>query len=209
MADQDISRAKEWYQLNFDRAGLCSRLNDTFISVEFKDSILYPAMVAGYLNNTGQIKLAVFREEIDTETALFKIQQTVSVMGKQNQVKCHMVGEPLYPLPGLVAYTTIFMFHMAPRFSQTMSRALIESGILGELTQIMIWQRSQLPKKPWESGEKGVFKPAGLKEESKIFVIFLILAGGLGFGGVCFVGEIMLKGDWFWWKSSKTWEYLD
>ncbi|OXA54441.1 hypothetical protein Fcan01_11626 [Folsomia candida] len=184
MSDHNLSEAMRWYVENFRKYGIMDKLKDTFVSVKF-DKTIYEAVV----NMSG--KLAIFREEIEIEAARPKIRQQIWRLKKE--VKCYMSGDPLYPRTGMVAYTSIFLFHMATAFHEAMTY-VVEAGILNELMKITIWQNSKLPKMPWERelNSKNVFKPAGLTYDSKMPVIFLLYVFGVIFAGFVLLVEVVV-----------------
>lgn len=185
MLDYDLSEARKWYEENFRRNDIMDKLNDAFVNVKF-DNTIYELVV----NMSG--KLSIFREEIEIEIALPKIREQVWKFKKP--VKCNMAGEPLYPLTGMVTYSSIFIFHMSRAFQKAMTH-MVEAGLLNELTKISIWQNSKLPKMPWERelNNKNFFKPAGLTGDSKIPVIFLLFVFGLSFAVFTILGELIVR----------------
>ncbi len=126
---------------------------------------------------------------MDTSVALWKMEHETWKLNMTKRIKCFMVQEPFMRQTGLATYTSAFFFHMASTFEATMNR-ITEAGIFNELTKIYIWQKTELPKKPWEK-DGNAFIPAGLNEESKIPVIFLLYIFGIGIAALCFFGEFL------------------
>jgi hypothetical protein len=188
MSYNSLATGMNWYKRNFIRSGVMHRWNSTFFSLSFDEQILYKTVVEM------RGKLAIFREDIDTQVALHMIQEQVWKQGNKSsllKVSCHQVAEPLLTQIGMVSYTSIFFFHMASYFSESVG-LIVEAGILNELTNFNIWQRTKLPKKPWLKNDKNIFVPSGLNAESKIPIIFIAFGVGLGGSTIIYCIEIIV-----------------
>ncbi len=142
--------------------------------------------------------MAIFREEIEAERALLMIKENIWRLNKSKSVKCYMLREIMTPRTGHVHSFSVFLFHKATSFVETLGRVAGEAGILSEFTSMDIWQRNKLQRisMPWlleEEEDDKAWKPSGLEKNSKICVFFYTLLAGLCFSLVVFMEEIVVK----------------